>query len=182
MHKLYNLGYPLGGALTYNQYYCNDLFLQPLLSYAALARGLGKKANSRMFQPTTCSPEHHTFLRPQAMLDPYNPSLKSKILSYTLLKMSITNGLLAISDQHASTLNALRRTPLFEKKVTDPVLADEEYFGVTVNKAANIVDFDKLNADAFVDKEELTLPSTSSGLGLTITGLTAQVPTWPRST
>ncbi|KAF1933965.1 glycoside hydrolase family 127 protein [Didymella exigua CBS 183.55] len=36
MHELYNLGHLIEGALAHNQYYGNDLFLEPMLKYVSL--------------------------------------------------------------------------------------------------------------------------------------------------
>lgn len=40
MHELYNLGHLIEGALAHNQYYGNDLFLEPMLKYVALIHQL----------------------------------------------------------------------------------------------------------------------------------------------
>src|SRR5690242_7234680 len=40
MHELYNLGHLVEGALAHNQYYGNDLLLEPVLKYVALMHGL----------------------------------------------------------------------------------------------------------------------------------------------
>lgn len=40
MHELYNLGHLIEGALAHNQYYGNDLLLEPVLKYVALMHGL----------------------------------------------------------------------------------------------------------------------------------------------
>ncbi|KAJ8112128.1 hypothetical protein OPT61_g5436 [Boeremia exigua] len=39
MHELYNLGHLIEGALAHNQYYSNDLLLEPMLKYVALVHG-----------------------------------------------------------------------------------------------------------------------------------------------
>jgi hypothetical protein len=39
--------------------------------------------------------------------------------------------------------------------MTDPSLPDERYVGIFITKAAYVVDFTKLNTNAFIEKEEL---------------------------
>lgn len=50
----------------------------------------------------------------------------------------------------------LSKNAVTEREVANPRLPDEKYLGITVYKAAFLVDLWKLNFDAFLDKEEFS--------------------------
>lgn len=63
-----------------------------------------------------------------------------------------------VTDHFRSTYldpKCLAKHALTEEEIADPRLPDEKYVGITINNAAYVVNFEKLNADAYVDKDEL---------------------------
>ncbi len=62
-----------------------------------------------------------------------------------------------VSDHFRSTYldpRCLARNAVIEREIVDDNTHDERYVGVTVQRAAYVVDFDQLKPNAFVDKEE----------------------------
>ncbi|KAH6620294.1 hypothetical protein C7974DRAFT_230345 [Boeremia exigua] len=63
-----------------------------------------------------------------------------------------------VTDHFRSTYldpRCLSNNVVTEQDMTDPSMPDERYVGITVHNAAYVVDFDELDADPFIDKEEL---------------------------
>lgn len=64
-----------------------------------------------------------------------------------------------VNDHFRSTYldpRCLTKNAVTEREIVDQSLPDERYIGITVSKAAYVVDFDKLKASAFIDNEELS--------------------------